>query len=316
MSIVLATKPNIPFISPPLKNELKLRCGQIIRILGMITRYGKSLSVNLQFGNQTSAVDDIPLHIDFRPLNGNCIVRNTYQNNKWGIEERDGGCPIKPGDFIEILIEIGPNRFRIALNGTHFCEYEYRLPLHFANFIRISDDADISTVSLEKLGKSQLKYPIREPVYNYVPLIKPLGRDGLYKGRQILIYGKTTFNAERISINFQNTDSASPETSNTTLIALHLSLRFSPNINNSGVIVINSFKGNWLNEERIHNFPFSRNSHYWIQIKVNENHFEIEFNKQQVYNFKFRVPLYECKYCYILGDTSANVSLNYNGRKS
>lgn len=89
--------------------------------------------------------DDSAFHISVRPQQG-AVVRNTLENKNWGPEERYGGCPIVPGHPYEIEIVAGFHRFNVRVNGSHFCEYNHRIPMHRISYILISGDTTLQYV--------------------------------------------------------------------------------------------------------------------------------------------------------------------------
>ena len=96
-------------------------------------------AINIQTGPALRPCDDVNLHLSVRPSE-HVIVRNHMERQNWGAEERYGGCPIAYGSQFEILILAESDKFKIAINGTHFCEFVHRLALHRAQFVHITGD--------------------------------------------------------------------------------------------------------------------------------------------------------------------------------
>lgn len=121
---------------------------KMIRIKGVISSYIRDyIEINLQ----PSPIIDTPeisLHLSIR-FNDFAIVRNHKQEHYWGPEEREGGFPLSQGQPFEIIILAEHNRFKVAVNGRHFCEFNYRLPLGSAQFLYINGPVTISTVTIE-----------------------------------------------------------------------------------------------------------------------------------------------------------------------
>lgn len=122
--------------------------GAMIRIRGHIAQVLTNfIQINVQTGPALGPSDDINLHLSIRPDQG-IIVRNHMKNREWGAEERNGGCPIARGQFVEMLILGQANCFKVAINGKHFCEFNHRLPLTSANFIYVAGEMTIESITI------------------------------------------------------------------------------------------------------------------------------------------------------------------------
>lgn len=126
-----------------------LRPTQMIRIRGIINSIVRdNIVINVQSGAAITPLGDCNLHLSIR-LNENIIVRNDRQRGAWGIEERFGGCPLERGQNFEILILAEHQRFKIALNGVHYCEFNYRMSLEKAVFVFVKGEVSIQSITIE-----------------------------------------------------------------------------------------------------------------------------------------------------------------------
>ncbi|EGK97239.1 AGAP013132-PA [Anopheles gambiae str. PEST] len=91
-------------------------------------------NINLQVGPNVDPRDNSALHISIRPREG-LIVRNTYQFQSWGVEERFGGCPVQKRSYFDVSITVKPDSYGIAVNGCHFCDFNHRMPYASVRFI-------------------------------------------------------------------------------------------------------------------------------------------------------------------------------------
>lgn len=104
--------------------------------------------LNLQTGCVTQPRDDVAFHLSVRN-NEHAIVRNHMVNQVWGTEERFGGMPLHPGQHFDLLILAEATAFKVAINGTHFCMFQYRIPYHRIQFINIEGDVTVHSITLE-----------------------------------------------------------------------------------------------------------------------------------------------------------------------
>jgi len=148
-----------------------LRHGVMIRIKGQMTAHHNRFAVNIQTGPALRPCDDINLHLSVRPSE-HVIVRNHMVRQIWGTEERYGNCPISQGQFFEILILAETNAFKVAINGTHFCEFVHRIPLNRAQYVAINGDGlTIHSIVLE--GDVASAPPMPPPSYVHDPFPQP-----------------------------------------------------------------------------------------------------------------------------------------------
>uniref|UniRef100_A0A182VAF9 Galectin n=1 Tax=Anopheles merus TaxID=30066 RepID=A0A182VAF9_ANOME len=118
----------------------------------MAPRHGIScnarFNINLQVGPNVDPRDNSALHISIRPREG-LIVRNTYQFQSWGVEERFGGCPVQKRSYFDVSITVKPDSYGIAVNGCHFCDFNHRMPYASVRFIHTGPGAQIDAIITE-----------------------------------------------------------------------------------------------------------------------------------------------------------------------
>ncbi|XP_063287309.1 galectin-4-like [Pelobates fuscus] len=75
---------------------------------------------------KVTSTNEIALHFNPR-MNENAVVRNSLLRGSWGNEERNVPFnPFLPGQYFDISIRCGNHRFKIYVNGQHFCDYGHR----------------------------------------------------------------------------------------------------------------------------------------------------------------------------------------------
>ncbi|KAI2801156.1 hypothetical protein RDWZM_009563 [Blomia tropicalis] len=168
------TNPSLPYCSPI---GSRLTPGSLIRITGTVSSYATTFAINLQCGPSVNPRDDVALHLSPVFTSPPRIVRNTIQSNRWGPEESFGGLPLSTGSSFEFLILIETSEFKIALNGNHFTEFHYRLPIERVTHIAVDGDCTISTIKLEGTPYSSASAPppIDNVPYASAPPPYPVG---------------------------------------------------------------------------------------------------------------------------------------------
>lgn len=80
--------------------------------------------------------------------------------------------PINWQESFEISIAAEPTLFRIAINGTHFCNFNYRLSIGMAQFVSIDGGCTIQYINLDE---PNLPYPNAPPAapYHVAPTTLP-----------------------------------------------------------------------------------------------------------------------------------------------
>ncbi|KAM8952254.1 galectin-4-like [Pelodytes ibericus] len=101
-----------------------MTANRTVVVRGFIPLGAQRFHINLK----VTTTNDIALH--FNPRMGeNSVVRNSQLRGSWGHEERSQPFnPFMPGQYFDISIRCGPARFKIFVNGQHFCDFAHRLP--------------------------------------------------------------------------------------------------------------------------------------------------------------------------------------------
>ncbi|KAM3911699.1 galectin-4-like [Leptodactylus fuscus] len=111
-------------------------------IRGFMPEGGQNFHINF-----TTSSGDIALHFNVR-LNEFTVVRNSLLGGCWGAEEREmADNPFVPGQYFDISIRTGNGRYKVYVNGQHFCDYAHRLPdLQMVENLEIDGDVVLSLV--------------------------------------------------------------------------------------------------------------------------------------------------------------------------
>uniref|UniRef100_A0A8D0DRF4 Galectin n=1 Tax=Salvator merianae TaxID=96440 RepID=A0A8D0DRF4_SALMN len=134
------------FYHPPVPYVGNFRGGlgskRTVVVRGFVPQHAKQFKVNFKAGHH-----DIALHINPR-LNERTVVRNSFLNGHWGAEERELSFnPFQPGQYFDLSIRCGNQKFKVFVNGQPCFNYNHR----FQNFqqidtLEIDGDVDLSYV--------------------------------------------------------------------------------------------------------------------------------------------------------------------------
>jgi len=146
MATLPAYNPEIPYLG---LIPGGVRAGTMIRVKGSMNYGGHRFMISLQTGAALRPRDDTAFQLSVRPAE-QVIVRNHYENNVWGTEERFGGCPINPnpGQPFEILILVETTGYKISINGNHFCHFHHRFSMYKVTFIAVESDITVTSITM------------------------------------------------------------------------------------------------------------------------------------------------------------------------
>ncbi|ALC37983.1 CG11374, partial [Drosophila busckii] len=101
---------------------------------------------------------DIPLRIGAR-LPQNFMIRNTRIMDKWGLQENSSNLPfqLKHGDPFWMQVLLTEESFYISVNGYHFAQYVYRMPIKW--IVGVDIRGGVFDMVVDKFYVTE--YPIR-----------------------------------------------------------------------------------------------------------------------------------------------------------
>ncbi|KAM4825697.1 galectin-4 [Thomomys bottae] len=145
----LPTMEGPPTFNPPVPYKGRLQGGlsarRTIIIKGYVPPSGKSFVINLKVGSS----GDLALHINPR-LGEGSVVRNSFLNGSWGSEERKISYnPFGPGQFFDLSIRCGLDRFKVYANGQHLFDFSHRLSaFQRVDMVEVHGDVTLSYVQI------------------------------------------------------------------------------------------------------------------------------------------------------------------------
>lgn len=142
VGIPQAVNPPIPY-RQPLPNGIYN--GMMIFISGKPTTRPYRFTVNFCVGMSPDP-KDIAFHFNAR-FDDHVTVCNSMRNNNWEKEERYSNFPFTSGTNFDMSIRIEANRYSIAVNGQHYCDFYHRFqPLSSMNMLEVTGDLSVSSV--------------------------------------------------------------------------------------------------------------------------------------------------------------------------
>ncbi|KAL3989685.1 Galactoside-binding lectin family protein [Acanthocheilonema viteae] len=235
----------VPYIS---KLGTKLQPGQTLVAHGTIDLDAAEFEVNLLNGSpniESSKATIFHMKVNFKE---NRIVYNTYENGKWGKEEKSSN-PFKKGDDFDLRIRIHENELEIFGNQKELHTYKTRINTDSVDYLAIR-------------GNVSLKGVHWGGQYYTLPFETQFPGGCLNAEERIYLYGIPK--GERFEVNFiaKNGD-----------ILFH----FNPRFKEKKVIRNTKIGDVWGEEEREGTFPFKKdvgtdivihNAPYSMQIFV------------------------------------------------
>ncbi|XP_028642067.1 galectin-4 isoform X3 [Grammomys surdaster] len=137
-----------PVFNPPVPYVATLQGGLTARrtiiIKGYVLPTAKNFIINFKVGSS----GDIAFHLN--PRIGDSVVRNSYMNGSWGSEERKVAYnPFGPGQFFDLSIRCGMDRFKVFANGQHLFDFSHRFQaFQRVDMLEIKGDITLSYVQI------------------------------------------------------------------------------------------------------------------------------------------------------------------------
>ncbi|EPQ20081.1 Galectin-4 [Myotis brandtii] len=134
--------PTVPFTG---KLQGGLTARKTIIVKGYVPPTGKSFAINFKVGSS----GDLALHINPR-LAEDTVVRNSYLNGSWGSEEKKISYnPFGRGQYFDLSIRCGIDRFKVYGNGQHLFDFSHRLSaFQRVDILEIEGDVTLSYVQI------------------------------------------------------------------------------------------------------------------------------------------------------------------------
>lgn len=295
MSKIISTSPSLPLVLP-INDKTDVNSGDLIIVKAvphLHDDYVERFAINFTTGDRVEgdSIDDIILHFNVRMESSRKeIVLNTLINNTWGHEKRMPNY-LQFGEPFEVRFLVTADKFNIALNGKHFCDYAHRVPVKNIRFVHIYGCLNVDVVEIV-LEADKVLTPDSHPTkdgqmmspFIYSPHIKPavphtiLLPRGLHPPHQILISATVKKAPRRFAINFGCGEND---------IAFHLNPRWDTK---PPELVRNTLRnGNWEVEERSMSLPFAIGGTFDMKIVCDLDQFLVFVNSDLLFAYKHRI---------------------------
>ncbi|XP_054884721.1 galectin-6-like isoform X2 [Poeciliopsis prolifica] len=135
-----------PLYNPPVPFAALIPGGmypkRTIIVRGLVPCGAKRMGFNLV----VSRTQDIAFHMNPRVKEG-VVVRNARTGGRWGNEERElSGSPFVEGQYFDMSIRCGNQRFKAFVNGQHLFDFFHRTNFSEIDKLEIDGDVQISYV--------------------------------------------------------------------------------------------------------------------------------------------------------------------------
>ncbi|XP_018420488.1 PREDICTED: galectin-12-like [Nanorana parkeri] len=193
-----------------------LRPGRMILIHGGAGCSASRFQIDFQCGCSTRPRSDVAFHFNPRFSSSDVhIICNTLRKDHWLDELKFSGAPLRKGESFVLLFLFLTDEVKVGINGQHFLDFTYRLPLKDVDALGIYGDVSIKEISflssnpfLDKLTP----YPICQPLkpgnadLQKTPLSKTFPM-GLSECHVITVRGLVAVNPDELTLLLKSSDS-------------------------------------------------------------------------------------------------------------
>ncbi|XP_035240193.1 uncharacterized protein LOC118209142, partial [Anguilla anguilla] len=268
-----------------------LKTGMYMYFRGKVDDDIKRFHINLQNGDVKGCATALHFNPRFKP--NEVVVFNTFQNGKWGKEERVNEMPFRKGEEFELVIIVTAKGYQVIVNGRQFYMFKHRLPVNQVSALKIAGDVSMETIDMTEIClqgyQGRYKMAVTE-----IPHVSPV-LGGLRPGMYLYFRGTVPEEINRFHINLQYGQGKGCDK------ALHFNPRFTP----EEVVVFNSFQnGEWQQEERPSEMPFRKGEEFELLFIITSEGYQVIVNGRPFYLFKHRMLVENVAAIKIVGDIS------------
>ncbi|XP_042761340.1 galectin-12 isoform X1 [Panthera leo] len=165
-----------------------LRAGKMVTLQGMVPLDARRFQVDFQCGCSVHPRPDIAIHFNPRfHTTKPHVICNTLYLERWQAEARWPRLGLQRGASFLILFLFGNEEMKVSVNGQHFLQYRYRLPLSRVDTLGIFGDILVEAVgflNISPFAEGSIEYPVGYEV----PCSRALPK-GLWPGQVIVLRG-------------------------------------------------------------------------------------------------------------------------------
>ncbi|XP_077181180.1 galectin-12 [Paroedura picta] len=154
--------------------------GRMVLLQGTVLMEAARFQVDFQTGCSLSPRADIAIHFNprFRPQPH--VICNALSDGRWMEETKFPNLPLKRGDSFQLLFLFEQEDMKVSVNGLHFLQYRFNVPLDRINTLGVSGDFFVKTIAFlasNPFDASRTGYPLAPPLHLNSPnLAVPLTR--------------------------------------------------------------------------------------------------------------------------------------------
>ncbi|XP_053225081.1 galectin-12 isoform X1 [Podarcis raffonei] len=155
-SMDLSPKPEDYILQGPVFNPIvpyitsifgSLAPGKMVSIQGATPMEAERFQVDFQAGSSLAPRADIGLHFNPRFRSRPYTICNSLSNGLWMEEVKFPHLPLKSGDSFLLLFLFEQDHVKVSVNGQHYLQYMFSLPLDRMNTLRISGDVILRAIA-------------------------------------------------------------------------------------------------------------------------------------------------------------------------
>ncbi|XP_058545359.1 galectin-12 isoform X2 [Neofelis nebulosa] len=174
-----------------------LRAGKMVTLQGVVPLDARRFQVDFQCGCSVHPRPDIAIHFNPRfHTTKPHVICNTLYLERWQAEARWPRLGLQRGASFLILFLFGNEEMKVSVNGQHFLQYRYRLPLSRVDTLGIFGDILVEAVgflNINPFAEGSIEYPVGYPFLLKSPSLEvPCSRalpKGLWPGQVIVLRG-------------------------------------------------------------------------------------------------------------------------------
>ncbi|XP_067400092.1 galectin-12 isoform X2 [Emydura macquarii macquarii] len=132
---------------------------KMVLVQGVVHGEAERFQVDFQCGCSLMPRPDIAMHFNPRFRSQPYVICNTLQNGRWLEETKFPHLPLKKGEAFQLLFLFGEDQVQVSVNGQHFLQYQYRLPLARVDTLGVFGDVMVKSIAFLPSNPMKLNYP-------------------------------------------------------------------------------------------------------------------------------------------------------------
>ncbi|XP_074862204.1 galectin-12 isoform X1 [Carettochelys insculpta] len=156
--------PVLPYITTIFSG---LTQGKMVLMQGVVLAEAERFQVDFQCGCSLMPRSDIAVHFNPRFRSRPHVICNTLQDGRWLEETKFPQLPLQKGEAFQLLFLFGQEEVQVSVNGQHFLQYCYRLPLARVDTLSVSGDITVKSIAFlatNPFDASRAEYPVAHPM--------------------------------------------------------------------------------------------------------------------------------------------------------